>query len=607
MCGIAGYIGKGRPTQEQIEYTLTTMRNRGPNNYDYKYFDYNGSSCVLLHSRLSIIDLDERSNQPFTLNGCTIVFNGEIYNYKELRSQLPGEYLTDSDTEVLLRYYLRYGEKCIEHFEGMWAFAIYDTRSDKLFLSRDRFAEKPLYLYENARGLYFASEIKQIKALSGDKLKINALQLKRSLTNGYRSLYKQNESFYQNVKRLPYASSLNADLNAKINEYRYWTPTCQRQEMSMQDAIDGTRERLIESVRLRLRADVPLAFCLSGGIDSNAIVGIASKIFNYDVKTFSIIENDARYDERENIQATVDYISCDATYIKVSTENTLERLRELINYHDQPIATITYLIHSMLSEQISKQGYKISVSGSAADELFTGYYDYHCYHLLAMHGCKNFQEYYDQWRANTGKVVRNPYLSNPELFFKNPMLRDYIYLNNDEFSDFMVKPFSEDFFEEEFAQAEADSMLRKRMFNDMFHETVPVILNEDDLNSMLYSVENRSPFLDKDLFEFAHSIPVEHLIHDGYGKYILREAMKGLITDKVRLDRQKKGFNASLLSLVDFSDKTVKDELLADSPVFEYIRKDKINTLMQEKTLPNSYSKFLFNFINAKYFLEMNS
>ena len=172
MCGIAGYFCKKQVGKSQIHKTLNLMRNRGPDNQDYRLFRTSGKERFvgLLHSRLSIIDLEPRSNQPFTIGGHTIIFNGEIYNYLELRDTLLERgftLTTSSDTEVLLHYFRLYGEKCVDFLEGMWAFAVYDSENETLFLSRDRFAEKPLYYYEDHSGFYFGSEIKFLKCLSG--------------------------------------------------------------------------------------------------------------------------------------------------------------------------------------------------------------------------------------------------------------------------------------------------------------------------------------------------------------------------------------------------------------------------------------------------------
>ena len=605
MCGISGYIGKKKVEEQGLHRTLSLMENRGPDHQKYRCMEDSGTMIYLLHSRLSIIDVDKRSNQPYTLGNCTLIFNGEIYNYIELGDALKKlgiKCQTTSDTEVLLRYYLLYGEECVNHFEGMWAFAIYDEGRKKLFLSRDRFAEKPLYYYQSEDGLYFGSEIKFIKSLSRKALTINQKHLLRYLVNGYKSLFLVDETFYKEIKEVKYATNLVVSPDLEVRSYRYWIPQCRiNNKMTLNDAVEGARQHLLESVRLRLRSDVPLAFCLSGGVDSASIVSIAANIFNHDVSVFSIIDRDERYNEYDNIRATIDHTNCKSTLIELSYDNALLRLRKLVEYHDMPVATISYFVHSLLSEQISKMGYRVAFSGTAADELFTGYYDHFLLHLNAVNESPQYDKYLRGWSENIQQYVRNPILRDPNLYRDTPYYRDHVYDNSIEFAGLLRVPFDEEFTEECFT----DDLLRNRMMNELFHEATPLILHEDDLNSMLYSIENRSPYLDSKLFEFAYSIPNEYLIQNGYGKYILREAMKGILNDKVRLDRQKKGFNASINSLFDFSDKETRDYILdPKAPIYELVNREKIIKLLDLNPAPNHYSKFLFNLINCRIFMD---
>ena len=563
-------------------------------------------NLYLLHSRLSIIDLEAHANQPFAIGQSTLIFNGEIYNYVELRRQLGREnvqFRTESDTEVLLQCYLRYGEACVERFEGMWSFAIWDEARQTLFLSRDRFAEKPLYLHRTDHGIYWGSEVKFIAALVEGRLSVNHSHLLRYMVNGYKSLYKTKETFFQGIEELPFASNLvvNADLSDEISSY--WTPEHRPTRMTIREAIDGFRERLLDSVRVRLRADVPLAFCLSGGVDSSAIVSVAAKCFDYDVATFSIIDSDERYNERDNIEATIDDLKCKHTLIETSREGFFDRLADLVNYHDAPLYTISYYIHSHLSEAIAHHGYRVVCSGTGADEMVTGYYDHFNLYLYEMRNSSQYARYRKEWHEHTGRFVRNPYLQNPELYFDDPSFRGHIYLNNELFSSYVKSDFEEEFLEIIYCEA----LLQNRMLNEMFHEGTRVILHEDDLNSMRCSIENRSPYLDTDVFDFAFSIPTEYLVQDGYGKYVLREAVKDILNERVRLDRRKRGFNASITSLVDFSDSETRAQILDDGPIYELIDREKIETSMQGGVLPNSMSKFLFYFLNAQEFLRQHA
>lgn len=606
MCGIAGYIGKASIEKDKILTTLDLMRNRGPDNRDYVSFRYGDLNVLLLHSRLSIIDLDERSNQPFTIGDYTIIFNGEIYNYIELREQLIRKgvtFRTESDTEVLLQYYIQYSDECVNHFEGMWSFVIYDRKKARLFLSRDRFAEKPFYYFPTKDGIFFASEVKFIQSLTGSKLTVNQQQILRYLVNGYKSLYKTEETFFLGLKELPYASNMVIEHDLNTHVTRYWTPTWTPREMSLEGAVEEFKQRLLHSVKIRLRADVPLAFCLSGGIDSASIASIAAKVFNYDVATFSIIDPDKRYNEYDNIHATIYDLGCKHTIIELQPGQPFKRLKDLIQYHDAPVYTITYYIHSLLSEAVARNGYHVACSGTGADELVTGYYDHFNLYLYEMRHSPQYSRYLEDWHQHTGRFVRNPHLQNPELYFNQQDFRGHIYLDNDDFADMLKVDFHEDFTETVYT----DSLLRSRMMNELFHEGTRVILHEEDLNSMFYSIENRSPYLDSRLFEISYSIPNEYLIRDGYAKYILREAVKGIVNDKVRTDRKKVGFNASFNSLVDLNNRETRDYLLAEGKIFELVDRDKIAPLLDMNPLLDSYNKFMFNFLNAKLFLELNT
>jgi len=607
MCGIAGYFGKSPPNESMIRSTLNLMQNRGPDHQDFASFAAGKKKQVLLlHSRLSIIDLDPRSNQPFTLDESTIIYNGEIYNYIELRKQLLNrglELRTSSDTEVLLHYYLIYGERCVDHFEGMWSFAIWDAKLQKLFLSRDRFAEKPLYYLQTPEGFLFGSEIKFLKALSKEPLRVNRRHLLRQLVHGYKALYKTDETYFEGVRELRYAQSMVLNPDGVNRIERYWNPsTTVDQSMTLENAIDGTREHLLESVRLRLRSDVPLAFCLSGGVDSASLVSIAAKEFGCELETFSIIDQDERYNEEDNIMATVEDIGCKHHLLEIPKEDALARLGELIAYHDAPVATITYYVHSLISEAVHNAGFRVAFSGSSADELFTGYYDHFILHLNEVRNENDYQKYLQDWRNHNEGFVRNPMLKTPSLYHKDPTFRDHIFDASEELKDYLVVNFEEPFQEEQFC----DSLLRNRMLNELFYEATPVILHEDDLNSMCYSVENRSPFLDSSLQKFAYSIPARHLIRNGYGKFVLRQALKGILNEKVRLDRRKKGFNASINSMINFQDPNTQAYLLdPKAEIFHYLDRNKIKQLFDLFPIPNHFSKFLFNFINARIFLEI--
>jgi asparagine synthase (glutamine-hydrolysing) len=582
------------------------MRRRGPDHRACR--DWRAASGIhtyLLHSRLSIIDFDARSNQPMHFDGAWIAFNGELYNYVECRAELERDRVTlhtRSDTEVLLASLRERGWSVLDRCEGMWAFALYDESVASLALCRDRFGEKPLYILRDASGVYFGSEIKFIAALAGRRFAINHDHLWRYLVNGYKAIYKQPGGFFADIEEVPPGTVLHIDGAMKETEQRYWTPRAvQNPQMSFEEAVLGTRERLTRSMELRLRADTPLAFCMSGGVDSTALISIAKRVFEYDVHGFTIVNTDARYEEWDMIELSVRELGVRHTAVPVTTTGFLAGMRELMCYHDAPIYTITYYAQWLLMRSIAEAGYRISVSGTAADELFSGYYDHHLAYLQEVRGDVALHaRSVSSWRQHIQPIVRNPYLRDPSLFVTNPGFRDHIYLDAQSFARYLKSEWSEPFRETTYA----DGLLRNRMLNELFHESVPVILHEDDLNAMFFSIENRSPFLDRRLFEFCNTIPTRHLIHDGKAKAVLREAIRGVAPDGIVDNRRKVGFNVPILDFLDVRDPQVRAYLLDDGPIFDYVERRKIEALIEKTDLPNSESKFLFYFLNCKMFLE---
>lgn len=606
MCGIAGYIGTQELGRGCIQACLQRMERRGPDAAgDRHWVTPTGQHVHLLHTRLSIIDLDPRSNQPFNVGSRWIVFNGELYNYLELKSDLKSRdrtFKTTSDTEVLLTAIDEFGWEVLDRCEGMWAFATYDERDGSLVLCRDRFGEKPLYFYQDDHGIYFGSEIKFIQALLHQKLEINIDHIFRYIVNGYKALYKKPNSFFQGISEVPAASWIWVD-NAELLQIQpYWQPHFSPDSsMSYKDAIAGARAALIEAVKIRLRADVPIAFCMSGGVDSNALISIAKREFDYDVQGFTIVNTDARYEEQELVDYAVQELGINHTAIPINSSDFLTKLRSLVNYHDAPVYTITYYAHWLLMESVAAQGYRISVSGTAADEMFTGYYDHHLAYLHEVrHDVELYTKSLTNWQKHISPIVRNRYLKNPQLFIENPSFRDHIFLDADAFSQYLIELWQEDFSETRYT----DSLLRNRTLNELFHEATPVIVHEDDLNAMYFSIENRSPFLDRKLFDFCYKIPCRHLIQDGKAKAILRESMRGIVPDRILDSRRKVGFNAPIFDFLDIYDPEVKAYLLDESPIYDYVRRSKIEQLLSKDHLPNSESKFLFYFLNSKMFLE---
>ncbi len=608
MCGLAGYVGTAPPDSGRIRACLDAMRVRGPDAEGvYAHQPAPGRHVCLLHSRLSIIDLDPRSNQPMRLGTSVLAINGEIYNYLEVaEAQRRGgvRHDTESDTEVLLRQLAAHGVAGLDACEGMWALAFYDEATGTLLLSRDRFGEKPLHLLETADGLYFGSEIKFLRILRGRRLQVDRDHVRRYLVNGYKALYKSPEDgFFRGVRPLAPASVLVVERDGRRVRRRYWSPDLitRDENLSYGDAVAEVREALVRSVELRLRADVPLAFLLSGGVDSNTLAAVARKALDHDVHGFSIFNTDPRYDEREAVGASVKELGIEHTPVYLGHDGFLEGLRAAVSHHDGPVATISWYIQGLLMEEIARQGYKISVSGTAADELFSGYYDHHLAYLYEVRGDADLHaRSLAAWTRHIRPAVRNPHLSNSRLFMDDPDFRGHVFFDAEVFGGFLQEPWHEDFSEEHYTPG----LLRNRMLNELFHETVPMFLHEDDLNAMSCSIENRSPYLDRQLAELTWRIPTRHLVRDGFAKAVLRDAAAGLAPRSVLEQRVKTGFNAPIEDLLDLDDPAARAAVLDDGPIFELVRRDRIEALLAGRHLPNSRSKFLFSFLNARFFME---
>ena len=589
------------------------MKNRGPDQQGSFNYSNNNYILNLFSSRLKIIDLRDRANQPFKTEKTILIFNGEIYNYLELKNFLQKKnikFLTNSDTEVLIKSYEFWGEDCVNHFDGMWSFCIYDYLKEKVFLSRDNFGEKPLYYHFNNNEFLFGSEIKYIQTLSSNKnlRDINLNKINNYIYCGYKSLNKNYDTFFKKINEVEQGSNIIINLkNFRITKKKYLNKSYlskQKVSKDINENIFEIKKLLIESLNLRLRSDVPISFCLSGGVDSSSLVSICYKILGIKAKCYSIVDSDKRYNEKKNIKILQKDLNCDIDFInlkKEKYENFFENLKKLISYHDAPISTISYYIHSKISQKSSESGYKVIFSGTGADEIFTGYYDHFLMFLNEIKKKKQYKIELNHWHKFVKPFIRNEDLQNEKLFNINESFRDHIF-NDRIFTNKFLKKKNYAFTEKKYNK----NLLKNRMLNELFHESVPIILKHDDLNSMLFSIENRSPFLSKKLVSYALSIKNQNYIHNGYSKYILRSATKNILHDDIRLDRHKRGFNSNLKSITSFNIHDLYDFLSSSTELKELINYQNFKKINLNNEISNSMSKFIFALINTKLFIDLN-
>ncbi len=602
MCGIAGMIGPAQPSSERIAAALAALQHRGPDGRGtYATRLANGQHVVLLNTRLAIRDLDLRAGQPMAHDGCVVVHNGEVYNDRELKTELEArghQFRTASDTEVVAHAWRAWGETMFDRFEGMFALALIDLRAGRLVLARDRFGEKPLVWLRHGDAFYFASEVGALAALAGVRPEPNIEQIRRFLVLGYRALH--GRTWHQGVGDVPAGSSVVLERAGEPRPRAYWTARFAPVPMSYAQAVDGVRARLNRAVGFRLRSDVPLAFCLSGGVDSGALAAIAARVHGAEVHGFSVIDDDERYDERANLAETVGALGCQQTTVRTERAGFLDRLDALIAGRGQPIATVSYYVHARLMAAVAAAGTKVAISGTGADELVSGYYDHYGFWLAGQADRPDFDRLVEDWRRGMGAHVRNPGLRDPMIFVRDPAERGHLTLGRDVFAALLREPFGAGLNE----HAYTDDGLRNRMLNELCRESVPVMLREDDLNATALSVENRSPYLDGELARFMLTVPTEHLARDGRLKAPLRDAVAGLLPDAVRLDPRKRGFNASIASLLDPRDGATRERLLAPGPIFEVVRRDAFEAFLERDFTDAALAKFLFAFVSARAFLD---
>ena len=607
MCGILVYISNKEIHRSKILNIKNLMKCRGPDDQSYKKVSFDERNLHLFHSRLSIQDLNQRSNQPYMFKDYLLIFNGEIYNFKELKKKVNRKFKTASDTEVILHYYDLYKEKCFEFFEGMWSIIIYDLKKKKIIVSRDRFGEKPIFFYKKNNEIILASQISYISEILGTNQKFNKKKINTFLQFGYKSLFKNEETFFRNINQIEKASITTIGINLEISKKRYWKINLNKsiEKLSLENHISNTKKLLIDAIDLRLTSDVPIALNLSGGIDSGAICSIASKILGKKLETFSIIDSDKRYNEENLIKITAKDCGVKTNLIKLDKKiDFFNILKISTEYNHYPIFTITNLIQYYLSSFVKKRGFKVSLSGSGADEIYGGYYDHYLmiFSELNKSDPRKLKEYKDIWSKNIKPYLRNKTFTNHNLFFKNSNFRGYIYDNFDNNKKFCLKKIAYSFEEKKYFK----SLLKNRMANELFHENVPMFMHSEDLNSMKFSIENRSPFLDTNLIEYLFNVKGEQLLNECQNKYILRSSLKGILNNDVLNQTMKSGFNASILSLFNFEDKEMVNFINQESEIYDFVDKSKIKNLIKNKDLlsQNGYSKFLFSFLSVKVFMD---
>lgn len=519
MCGIFGIAGNIKKIDKsKMPLMLDSLSRRGPDEKGVVEF----SNCILGHTRLSIIDLLS-GHQPMTDGrNLTITFNGEIYNFKELREILSKSghtFKTNSDTEVILKAYAEYGEECSKHLDGMFAFAIWDEKNQTLFMARDRFGKKPFYYCTDSnKNFIFASEIKAIFEGSEIKGVIDPEALDNYLSLMY---VPPSKTIYKNIFTLAPAECAIYK-NGILKKNKYWELIYKPKDISYEDAKAEIEKLFSEAVKKRLLADVEIGSFLSGGVDSTLVTSYAQKFLSQPIKTFSL-EYGETTSELPFAREAAKKIGTTHQELEVKSDLTTE-LKKSMAYFDEPHADTSDFPQALISEFAGKF-VKVTLSGDGADELFMGYGWYQKHLNLSLR------------KHTIAKLFLNPfegYIKNISIFDKSE--RKKLWGKNNRYVN--------NFVSKELSESKLDEITKINLF-DLTTYLPGQLLNKIDRMGMMHSLEVRSPFLDHKLAEFVYNLPVHFKMNKNENKIILKDILLDIMP-KEFVYRRKQGFGAPI-------------------------------------------------------------
>lgn len=583
MCGIAGIIqSDGRPLDTWLLEAMTaSLVHRGPDAEGYVLLApddrekplsvagplaesvgsrHDRFKVGLGHRRLAIIDRTPLGNQPMgTLDGRSwITYNGEVYNAPELRRELVAlgaEFRSSTDTEVVLEAYRQWGRACLARFNGMFAFALWDGRERQLFCARDRFGIKPFYYREDGGRFLFASEIKALRCDPAYSARPNDRALYDYLTQARQDHC--TETFYEGIRQLAPGESLTLRFgrpardakNLVVEREQWYRLPDETRPADLEEAASVLRDMLQDSVRLQLRADVPIGSCLSGGLDSSTIVCLMSRLLPRSCpppRTFSACHADPRFDERPFIQAVVAATGAVNQEIFPDAVRLFDELPRVLRHQEEPFAGTSVLAQWCVMRAAGQAGVKVLLDGQGADELLLGYPGYLGSRLADLARSGRWVEGLREWQAwrrlhgplpptAQANFVRGLFPEGQVRWLRSRVTDESAWLDRD-------------FAAEACRKADAATDLPHSRSAVAAHslrsitQGLPALLHYEDRNAMAFSVEARVPFLDHRLVEWLARLPPELKLHRGMTKVVLREAMDGILPKEVRRRTDKMGF-----------------------------------------------------------------
>ncbi|MBF02171.1 MAG: asparagine synthase (glutamine-hydrolyzing) [Flavobacterium sp.] len=567
MCGIAGIIGSNSNGIQQIESMLKSQSHRGP---DATHI-WNDANVYLGHNRLSIIDLSSEADQPMvSSNGrYIIVFNGEIYNYLELKQQLLSyTFKTSSDTEVLLALFQQKGKDMLHDLNGMFAFVIYDKLKGEIFAARDRFGVKPFYYSFIGENLIFASEIKTLFTAGVEKMR-NKKVWANYLSFGTYGL--PNETFWEKVNQLPgghyFEYCLRDEKIQPVRWYDFVGNVLKMPQLGEEDLKRNYLQLLQDSIRLRFRADVAVGFNISGGLDSSVLLALVNNEFpnNNAIEAFTFYTNDYRYDELHWVELMLEKTKKPLNKCLLKVDDVPQLIKKIATIQDEPFGGFPTLAYSQIFATARKRKIVVLLDGQGMDEAWAGY---------------------DYYQTKTGFTIQGT---------KTTPVRPEVL--TEEYRAYASK---------EVYETPFDNDLQNLQYRDLFYTKIPRALRFNDRISMMHGTELREPFLDYRLVELAFSQNETVKIKNGQGKWLLRELMKDLLGSEVALapkrplqTPQREWMASDLLEYI-----TSKIENFSNS---DLVKKDKVLSLWDEYQNGNQENSFyIWQWINLNEMLYEN-
>lgn len=545
MCGIVGLIDKNTEISNKqgkilISDMLKKIAHRGPDNNSFEVT----RNVYFGHTRLSILDLAEISNQPMKYKDYLIIFNGEIYNYLELKEELINighEFVTNGDTEVILHAYEEWGINCQNRFKGMWAFVIYDIKNNFIFGSRDRFGIKPFYFYNNEKYFAFSSEIKPLLSLM-EQPKPNFDVISTYLVTNLTNI--NENTFFEDILQMESGKYFTYDLKHNKMTIKTYYDLQNAVKVHSDSTYKNLEDALNNSINIHIRSDVPLGTCLSGGVDSSTVTGKVASILGenklYAVTAKSISPNtDESYfakvvaNSLNNVEWSV--VEPDYDYFK-------DHIERCLYYQEEPVESPSVFMQYAVMQRANDIGIKVMMDGQGGDETLLGYERYYTWMLSDL--------------LRKGKILS--FLKSSYQITKHSklnlldLLKQYVYFNNinvrikylkmryptlkNKYLESAIKDIKELGFE--------NLSLRDIQILEITKTNLPTLLKYEDRNSMLASIEARVPFVDHEFIEVALNLPITDKIKNGYTKYALRKYSESLIPSEISWRKDKKGFEA---------------------------------------------------------------